>query len=199
MAKYFLILVLFFAPITTFGATITTTSSTGGVSNFNYPSGGGGAVSLYKAQSFVATADGTITSLVVNIGYNNNGTPDGDCRISIYSNSAGVPGTELAFGSPSTGSMPSDGTTADMTVTLDTSPSVTNGTTYWILYGGGTATPSNLHYFLIGGDNPNTYGSFLGGDSIPPTTSVDRTGRAVITITTAATVVSQILTWFSWW
>ncbi len=148
------------------------------------------------AQSFVATASGTITALTVGIGYNNNGVPDGDTQVAIYSDSAGAPNTQLAVATLLYTNMPSDGTTADVVASLNTPPSMVNGTTYWVVWQPGTASYSGIHYFLAGGDNAaSTYGAADRLSNGSWISRANRTYRAVITITAAGP--TGIKTWDS--
>jgi hypothetical protein len=139
------------------------------------------------AQSFTPTADGSISSLLVNVGYNNNGTPDGDMQISVAEDSSGNPGTVLGSGTVYTYTLPSDGTTDDHTISLSPAVSVTAGTTYWIVYSCGDATPSGTHPFETGGVTPSESG-FSFSKYYPTTwTSADMTARAVISTVSGGT------------
>ncbi len=165
-------------------AVITTTSSTGAINAFcsflNPPPINN------QGQNFLATATGTITSLVVCLAFNNGGgIPTFDARISIYSDVAGEPGSELFVGHVAFAGVP-NGSPSDQTVTWDSgNPTVTNGVTYWIRYWTDGNNFSATHYYLGGGEGSVVYGVAKQWDGSAWSSAQTWTNRAVITITEA--------------
>ena len=81
------------------------------------------------AQSFVMPSSWSVYEVMVRC--KRIGTPADNLRCSIYSNSAGAPGTQLATATVTGSGLAED--SAWVTWTFGTPPALTSGTTYWIV------------------------------------------------------------------
>lgn len=164
----FLSLVLFFLPgfalastsITTYSS-ITNTTRIGDVSSHTY-----------QAQSFTATVTGSISTLQFYSG-TSDGSPSDGLTVSLYTDSAGSPGTSLVSQTVPNSAL---GGNNLVTVTFSTPTSVVSGTSYWVVITR-QGSVNGTNYYNWGIDCSNAYGGgLLKVGDVTPTWSVLNTG-----------------------
>lgn len=125
---------------------ITTRTSAFGTGNFNDPDGrsvqSNFAASSKIATPFLATFDGTLTS--ISFGLGDSGTPDSVYAF-IYSDNAGEPDNLIAT---STDSMFVTGGTQTI-YTAEITADITGGTTYWIGFGNSAGSDMDVSYIRV--------------------------------------------------
>lgn len=169
---------------------------TGGITGadgnaWGYP----GDTAYERAIPITPSCSGTITSASV-YGLHV-GTPGENAVFSIRTDSGGLPSVALANGS----STPFDqsGSAAWATSTYSSGPSVTSGTTYWIVLGRQTARSSSdyySHYFYDGAGNGAAHGNL----NWAATTNSVPVAYVIISEAVAASAPSDFgQTYAFWW
>jgi len=115
------------------------------------------------AQSFTATETGTVEVIDVWLASVNGSATDA-ARISIQGDNAGEPdGAELAFGTVDYTLLPSGPPGDLVSISLDVPVAITNGETYWVIFGRTGAYAGYPNGYENFGESPNDYG--LGAQS----------------------------------
>jgi len=154
--KIFLAVQVFFALWVVFSTAkadvIQPTGATGEVVAWKYDTG-----QQYDAQSFKATADGTITQ--VQAMNEKQGSPTGNYYVTIEADTAGQPSNAPLSTSDNQVDVSTLGTCAGAsydTFTFSSPASVTSGTTYWLVYRP-TGSNSTSNFITACGATSNVY------------------------------------------
>jgi hypothetical protein len=126
------------------GPSTTTSILDVNVSGQNAAIGNLSGTSYRNAQSFIVSATGTLTQFKFTLNANV-GTPTGGISWQIRSDNAGNPGTTLKSGGPVAVSA-----SAENTVNVTDGPSLTSGTTYWLVLFTQTQTSGNYYQWRKG-------------------------------------------------
>jgi len=144
----------FFWPISAHADdTVITSTGLSGLSGFGMT---GGNPQVY-AQRWIATQDGTVSTIDVAALKEGDSTATDGIRISIQANLAGVPsGTDLGHADISDGSLTTS-CQVFASQSLSASVSVTNGSTYWLVYERQGALAAYPSRYDTCGESPNSY------------------------------------------
>ncbi len=147
------------------------------------------------SQSFVVTAAGTLSSLLVRAGATT-GTPSGLPNWSIQPDNAGVPsGTPLATGGTANGTMASWTASADNTITVTNGVFLNTSTTYWFVLEFGAMQATNNFFTVIrNAGNPYANGLMKAdsttGASFPGTWTALAAGSDMRCVVTTSALVT---------
>lgn len=139
------------------------------------------------AQSFTMTADGVIPQLSVLIG--KVGNPSGDITVHITIDNGGKPNTsDIANATIKNGVVGS--TPSWITVAFAAPPTVTNGTTYWIVLDYGSDSLTNHWIWRKDASNayPNNVGKYANNWTSGGTTWVDTNGDLAFQVWIGGTI-----------